>query len=175
MVGALENIKILDLSRVLAGPYCTMILGDLGADVIKIESPFHGDDTRNWGPPFQEIVSAYYLCVNRNKKSLQIVLKSEDGMEYINQMINEMDIGNNNIKTVANKKFVLDNDTKRTSNQLIIYCSITVYGETGPYKDMPGYDFIIQAMSGLMSITGTEESGPQKVGVAIVDVLTGLY
>ena len=175
MAGALENIKILDLSRVLAGPYCTMILGDLGAEVIKIESPFHGDDTRNWGPPFQENVSAYYLCTNRNKKSVTIDLKSEAGMAHIKQLIKETDVVIHNFKTGTMEKFGLDYETLRTINEQIIYCSITGFGETGPYKDMPGYDFIIQAMSGLMSITGTEESGPQKVGVAIVDVLTGLY
>lgn len=175
MSGALSNIKILDLSRVLAGPYCTMILGDLGAEVIKIEAPRTGDDTRRWGPPFQGGVSAYYLCANRNKKSVTIDLKSEEGIHQMKELIKEADVVINNFKVGTMEKFGLDYKTLSQINEQLIYCSITGFGETGPYKKMPGYDFIIQAMSGLMSITGTEESGPQKVGVAIVDVLTGLY
>ena len=172
--GALSGIKILDLSRVLAGPYCTMILGDLGAEVIKVESP-HGDDTRKWGPPFKNDVSAYYLCANRNKKSITINLKSEEGIAQIKELVKEADVVINNFKVGTMERFGIDYETLSKINEKIIYCSITGFGETGPYKQMPGYDFIIQAMSGLMSITGTEESGPQKVGVAIVDVLTGLY
>ena len=175
MAGALEHIKILDLSRVLAGPYCTMILGDLGAEVIKVESPSHGDDTRSWGPPFQENVSAYYLCANRNKKSVTIDLKSIKGIQQIKELVKEADVVIHNFKAGSMEKFGLDYEVLQSINEKIVYCSITGFGETGPYKDMPGYDFIIQAMSGLMSITGTVESGPQKVGVAIVDVLTGLY
>lgn len=175
MAGALEHIKILDLSRVLAGPYCTMILGDLGAEVIKIEEPIRGDDTRSWGPPFQEDVSAYYLCANRNKKSITIDLKSEAGIETIKALVKEADVVIHNFKTGTMEKFGLNYEALKTMNEKIVYCSITGFGETGPYQAMPGYDFIIQAMSGLMSITGTEDSGPQKVGVAIVDVLTGLY
>ncbi|HLR71248.1 MAG TPA: CoA transferase, partial [Pseudogracilibacillus sp.] len=174
MSGALSGIKILDLSRVLAGPYCTMILGDLGAEVIKVESP-HGDDTRKWGPPFKNDVSAYYLCANRNKKSITINLKSEEGIAQIKELVKEADVVINNFKVGTMERFGIDYETLSKINEKIIYCSITGFGETGPYKQMPGYDFIIQAMSGLMSITGTEESGPQKVGVAIVDVLTGLY
>lgn len=171
---ALEGIKILDLSRVLAGPYCTMILGDLGAEVIKIESK-DGDDTRRWGPPFKDGISAYYLCANRNKKSVTIDLKTTDGMHQINQLIKEADVMIHNFKTGTMERLGLGYDAVSDINKQIVYCSITGFGETGPYKQMPGYDFIIQAMSGLMSITGTEASGPQKVGVAIVDVLTGLY
>src|SRR5690625_2638074 len=174
MSGALSGIKILDLSRVLAGPYCTMILGDLGAEVIKIEAPT-GDDTRSWGPPFKNDVSAYYLCTNRNKKSITIDLKSNEGIEQIKELVKDADVVINNFKVGTMEKFGIDYDALSQINEKIIYCSITGFGETGPYKQMPGYDFIIQAMSGLMSITGTEESGPQKVGVAIVDVLTGLY
>ncbi|MFD2132588.1 CaiB/BaiF CoA transferase family protein [Pseudogracilibacillus auburnensis] len=175
MPHALSGIKILDLSRVLAGPYCTMILGDLGAEVIKIESPNGGDDTRRWGPPFQNEVSAYYLCANRNKKSITIDLKSKEGIERVKQLIIEADVIINNFKSGTMEKFGLDYEAIASINKRIVYCSITGFGETGSYKDMPGYDFIIQAMSGFMSITGTEASGPQKVGVAIVDVLTGLY
>lgn len=175
MSGALEGFKILDLSRVLAGPYCTMILGDLGAEVIKVEAPGGSDETRKWGPPFQNDVSAYYLCANRNKKSITVDLKSEEGVKLIKQLIKESDCIVNNFKTGTMERFGLDYDTLSAINPQLVYCSITGFGETGPNKDMPGYDFIIQAMSGLMSITGETHSGPQKVGIAITDVLTGLY
>ncbi|WP_164670051.1 CaiB/BaiF CoA transferase family protein [Virgibacillus doumboii] len=175
MTGALENIKVLDLSRVLAGPYCTMILGDLGAEVIKVEAPGGSDETRKWGPPFQNGVSAYYLCANRNKKSITVDLKSDEGIEVIKTLVNESDVIINNFKSGTMKRFGLDYDTLAEINPAIVYCSITGFGETGPYQNMPGYDFIIQAMSGLMSITGDTESGPQKMGVAITDILTGLY
>ncbi|QKY71528.1 CaiB/BaiF CoA-transferase family protein [Lentibacillus sp. CBA3610] len=175
MSGALENIKILDLSRVLAGPYCTMILGDLGAEIIKVEAPGGSDETRKWGPPFQNGVSAYYLCANRNKKSMTLDLKSPEGNEAIKELARESDVVINNFKSGTMERLGLDYETLSEINPEIVYCSITGFGETGPYKDMPGYDFIIQAMSGLMSITGDSESGPQKVGVAITDILTGLY
>jgi len=174
MESALSGIKIIDLSRVLAGPFSTMILADLGAEVIKVESP-SGDDTRSWGPPFKQGVSAYYLCANRNKKSVTIDLKTESGIDQIKQLIKDADVVINNFKTGTMKKFGLDYEALAAINPQIVYCSITGFGETGPYKHLPGYDFIIQAMSGLMSITGTEQSGPQKVGIAITDVLTGLY
>src|SRR5690625_416888 len=175
MSGALSGIKILDLSRVLAGPYSTMILGDLGAEVIKVEAPGGSDDTRKWGPPFKNGVSAYYLCANRNKKSITIDLKSEEGIQAVKQLVQESDVIINNFKTGTMERFGIGYDTLKKINPKLVYCSITGFGETGPYKDMPGYDFIIQAMSGLMSITGDEQSGPQKLGVAIVDILTGLY
>src|SRR5699024_2460710 len=174
MVGALSGIKVLDLSRVLAGPYCTMILGDLGAEVIKVEAP-KGDDTRSWGPPFKNGVSAYYLCANRNKKSVTIDLKTDTGMEQVFELLQDADVLIHNFKTGTMERFGLDYDTLEKSYPQLVYCSITGFGETGPFKDLPGYDFIIQAMSGLMSITGTEQSGPQKVGVAMTDVVTGLY
>jgi len=175
MSGALKGFKILDLSRVLAGPFCTMILGDLGAEVIKVEAPGGSDDTRTWGPPFKNGVSAYYLCANRNKKSITIDLKSEEGIETIKQLVAESDVVIHNFKTGTMERFGIDYNTLSAINRQNGYCSITGFGETGPYKNMPGYDFMIQAMSGLMSITGDEHSGPQKVGVAITDVLTGLY
>lgn len=174
-MGALNNIKILDLSRVLAGPYCTMILGDLGAEVIKVEAPGGSDETRKWGPPFQNGVSAYYLSANRNKKSITVDLKTPEGIEAIKELVKESDVILNNFKTGTMERFGLDYETLAALNPGIVYASITGFGQTGPEKDLPGYDFIIQAMSGLMSITGNEESGPQKVGVAITDVLTGLY
>lgn len=175
MTGALGNIKVLDLSRVLAGPYCTMILGDLGAEVIKVEAPNGSDETRRWGPPFQNDVSAYYLTANRNKKSITVDLKSKEGVEIIKKLVHESDVVIHNFKTGTMERFGLGYDILYNINPGIVYCSITGFGETGPDREMPGYDFIIQAMSGLMSITGTEESGPQKSGIAITDVLTGLY
>lgn len=175
MAGALSHIRILDLSRVLAGPFCTMILGDLGAEVIKVEAPGGSDETRKWGPPFQEGISAYYLCANRNKKSITIDLKTEEGREAIRNLVKEVDCLIHNFKTGTMERFGLDYEQLSKLNPGLVYCSITGFGETGPYKHLPGYDFIIQAMSGLMSITGDENSGPQKVGVAITDVITGLY
>ncbi|RFA35999.1 CoA transferase [Virgibacillus dokdonensis] len=175
MAGALEHIRVLDLSRVLAGPYCTMIMGDLGAEIIKVEAPGGSDETRKWGPPFQEEVSAYYLCANRNKKSITLDLKSASGAEKIKQLVKESDVIIHNFKTGTMERFGLSYHTLSSINPKLIYCSITGFGETGPFKDLPGYDFIIQAMSGLMSITGDEQTGPQKMGVAITDVLTGMY
>ncbi|MBK3495508.1 CoA transferase [Viridibacillus sp. YIM B01967] len=175
MSGALENIRIIDLSRVLAGPYCTMILGDLGAEVIKIEDPDGGDETRKWGPPFQADVSAYYLTANRNKKAITLNLKEEEGREVIKKLVQDSDVIINNFKTGTMERFGLSYETLIEINPGIVYCSITGFGETGPKRYVPGYDFIIQGMSGLMSITGTSETGPQKTGVAITDVLTGLY
>ncbi|MFA1822089.1 CaiB/BaiF CoA transferase family protein [Virgibacillus oceani] len=175
MSGALEHIRILDLSRVLAGPYCTMILGDLGAEVIKVEAPGGSDETRRWGPPFKNEVSAYYLSANRNKKSITADLKSEEGVALIKELAKESDVIINNFKTGTMERFGLDYETLAAINPGIVFCSITGFGETGPNKDMPGYDFIIQAMSGFMSITGDKNTGQQKVGVAITDVLTGLY
>lgn len=174
MAGALNGIKIIDLSRVLAGPFSTMILGDLGAEVIKVEGP-KGDETRTWGPPFKNDVSAYFLCANRNKESIIIDLKTKDGIESLHTLLEEADVLINNFKTGTMERFGLSYDELSKKYPKLIYCSITGFGETGPYKNRPGYDFIIQAMSGLMSITGTEESGPQKTGVAITDIITGLY
>ncbi len=171
----MDGIRVLDLSRVLAGPFCSMILGDLGAEVIKVEAPGGSDETRRWGPPFKNGVSAYYLCANRNKKSVTIDLKSAKGKEIIERLVKNSDVVIHNFKTGTMERLGLSYEELSSINPGIIYCSITGFGETGPYKTHPGYDFIIQAMSGLMSITGTDESGPQKVGVAMTDVLTGLY
>ncbi|WP_010097243.1 CaiB/BaiF CoA transferase family protein [Ornithinibacillus scapharcae] len=175
MSEALKNVRILDLTRVLAGPYCTMILGDLGAEIIKVEAPGGSDETRKWGPPFQHDVSAYYLCANRNKKSITIDLKTTEGIQTIYELVKESDVIIHNFKTGTMERFGIGYDDLSKVNPRIVYCSITGFGESGPYKDLPGYDFIIQAMSGLMSITGDESSGPQKVGIAITDILTGLY
>lgn len=175
MSGSLEGIKVLDLSRVLAGPYCTMIMGDLGAEVIKVESEIKVDETRTWGPPYKEDISAYYLTANRNKKAITIDLKSSEGIKVVKELIKDSDVIINNFKTGTMERLGIGYDVLSDINPGLIYCSITGFGETGPKKSDPGYDFIIQALSGLMSITGTKESGPQKSGVAIADVLTGLY
>lgn len=174
-MGALTSLKVLDLTRVLAGPYCTMILADLGADVIKVEAPGGSDETRAWGPPFQNGVSAYYLCANRNKRSITVNLKTEEGREIIRTLAKEADVLIHNFKTGSMENWSLDYDSLKHMNPRLVYCSITGFGETGPYRHLPGYDYIIQGMSGLMSITGSEESGPMKIGVAMVDILTGLY
>nr|WP_219914524.1 CaiB/BaiF CoA-transferase family protein [Thalassobacillus sp. CUG 92003] len=172
---SLQGVRVLDLTRVLAGPYCSMILGDLGADVIKVEAPGGSDETRKWGPPFQAGVSAYYLCANRNKKSITVNLKSQEGKAIIEKLAAKSDVILHNFKTGTMERLGLDYTALKTINPRLVYCAITGFGETGPYKHLPGYDFIIQAMSGFMSITGNEASGPQKMGVAITDILTGLY
>jgi crotonobetainyl-CoA:carnitine CoA-transferase CaiB-like acyl-CoA transferase len=175
MPGALDGIRILDMTRVLAGPYATMILGDLGADVIKVEAPGGSDDTRFWGPPFQNGMSAYYTAINRNKRSITVNLKTEEGRKIIRRLTKTADVVIHNFKTGTMEKFGLGYDDLSLLNPRLIYCSITGFGETGPCSHLPGYDYIIQAMSGWMSINGTPSSGPLKVGVAITDVFTGLY
>jgi formyl-CoA transferase len=172
----LEGVRVLDLSRVLAGPYCTMMLGDLGADIIKVEAPGLGDDTRHWGPPFaQGGESAYFLCVNRNKRSLTLNLKSERGLQILRELIRQSDILVENFRVDTLEKWGLDYDALQEIHPGLIYCTITGYGYTGPYRHLPGYDFIIQAQGGVMSITGPEEGVPYKVGVAIADITAGLY
>lgn len=174
----LSGIKVLDLSRVLAGPWATQLLADLGATVVKVEHPKNGDDTRRWGPPFlddEEQISAYFACTNRGKKSLRIDFKSLRGQHRLKQLAGECDIIFENFKPDTLKQYGLDYDSLAPSNRALIYCSISAFGQEGPYRDRPGYDPLIQAMSGLMSVTGTPESGPQKVGVAMVDIATGLY
>ena len=172
----LEGVRVLDLSRVLAGPYCTMMLGDLGADIIKIEAPGLGDDTRHWGPPFaQGGESAYFLCVNRNKRSITLNLKSEQGLQILKELIRQSDILVENFRVDTLVKWGLGYEALQSLRPGLIYCTITGYGYTGPYRHMPGYDFIIQAQGGLMSITGPEEDEPYKVGVAIADITAGLF
>ncbi|WP_029098489.1 CaiB/BaiF CoA transferase family protein [Brevibacillus thermoruber] len=175
MDGALQGITVLDLTRVLAGPFCTMILGDLGADVIKVEAVGSKDDTRAWGPPFAGGESAYYLCANRNKRAITLNLKSAKGQDAFKKLAAGADVVVQNFKTGTLERLGLGYDTLKRINPQIILASITGFGQTGPYKNEPGYDYIIQAMAGLMSISGDERSGPLKVGVAIADVLTGLY
>lgn len=174
MSGALTNVKILDLTRVLAGPYCTMTLGDLGAEVIKIESSLTQDDTRAWGPPFVGGESAYYVCANRNKRAITLNLKSDQGKEIFKKLVARSDVVVQNFKSGTLEKLGLGYDVMKEINPQIILASITGFGLNGPYKNEPGYDYIIQAMAGLMSITGDPAYGPVKVGVAIADILTGL-
>jgi len=175
LTGALTGVKVLDLTRVLAGPFCTMMLGDLGADVMKVEAPGGSDETRSWGPPFQNGVSAYYLCANRNKRSITVNLKTEEGRELIRRLAKQSDVMIHNFKTGSMEKWELDYEQLKAINPRLIFCSITGFGETGPNRHLPGYDYIVQGMSGMMSITGGENSGPLKIGVAMMDILTGLY
>ena len=168
----LNGIRVLDLSRVLAGPYCTMVLGDLGADVIKVESP-NGDETRGWGPPFVAGESAYYLCVNRNKRSIVVDFKTAEGLEILHRLIQQSDILVENFRPGSLARFSLDFETASVLNPNLIYCSITGFGQTGPLHDKPGYDFMIQAMGGLMSFTGEPDGEPMKVGVAVADLFAG--
>jgi len=168
----LNGIRVLDLSRVLAGPYCTMVLGDLGAEVIKVEPP-DGDETRGWGPPFVGGESAYYLCVNRNKRGMVVNFKTEEGREIIRGLIKQSDVLVENFRPGTLARFNLDFESASVHNPNLIYCSITGFGQTGPLRDKPGYDFMIQAMGGLMSITGEPDGEPMKVGVAIADLFAG--
>ncbi len=185
--GALTGLTVLDLSRILAGPTSTQLLGDLGAEVIKIERPGKGDDTRTWGPPFLKDAkgndteeSAYYLSSNRNKKSVAINLASEEGRELIRQLADTADILVENFKVGDLKRYGLDYETLSKRNDRLIYCSISGFGQTGPYAPRAGYDFLIQGMGGIMSITGDpldhpQSTGPMKVGVGIADVMCGMY
>jgi formyl-CoA transferase len=171
----LSGIRVLDLSRILAGPYCTMILGDQGAEVIKVERPGAGDDTRTWGPPFAGGESAYYLCCNRNKKSIAIDLKNPRGVELVRELAAVSDVLVENFTPGLMTRFGLGYEALREVNPRMVYCSITAYGQDGPYRDRPGYDMVLSAVGGLMGITGERGGDPVKVGVAITDVLTGVY
>ena len=185
-MGALSHIRVLDLSRVLAGPWCTQNLADLGADVIKVERPVVGDDTRHWGPPFakdaqgnETAESAYFICINRNKRSITVDISKPEGQEIIRELAKESDIVIENYKVDDLLKYGLDYESLRSLKPDLIYCSITGFGQTGPYAHRPGYDFIIQGMGGFMSVTGEadefEGASPQKSGVAIADIFTGMY
>ena len=179
----LEGIKVLDLSRVLAGPWCTQLLADLGAEVIKIERPGSGDDTRHWGPPWHgegdKRVAAYFLSCNRGKKSAAIDFAQPDGSELVRGLAAEADVVVENFKVGGLGKFGLDAKSLRTANPRLIYASITGFGQDGPYADRAGYDFIIQGMGGMMSVTGLPDDqpggAPMRAGVAIADLFTGLY
>ncbi|RQO79969.1 CaiB/BaiF CoA-transferase family protein [Acidovorax sp. FJL06] len=184
--GALAGIKVLDLSRVLAGPWCTQVLADLGADVVKVERPGVGDDTRQWGPPFLKDAegndtnqASYYTACNRNKRSVTIDMASPDGQALIRQMAQEADIVVENFKVGGLQQYGLDHESLRALNPRLIYCSVTGFGQDGPYAERAGYDLMVQAMTGLMSITGQADTepggGPMRVGVAVIDLFTGLY
>ena len=173
--GALAGLRVLDLTRILAGPLCTQILGDMGAEVLKVEPPGTGDDTRTWGPPFTGGESAYFLGVNRNKRSLTLNMAVKSGQEILSQLIKKADVLVENFKLGTLEKWGITDDWLEENAPQVVRCSITGYGSSGPDAALPGYDFILQAESGLMSICGEAGGGPTKYGVAIVDVVTGLY
>lgn len=172
----LQGLKVVELARVLAGPWAGQTLADLGADVIKVES-LAGDDTRKWGPPFvdRDGSASYFHSCNRGKRSVAVDLKTAEGQAFVHALIKDADILIENFKVGGLKKFGLDYDSVKKRNPRLIYCSITGFGQDGPYAHRAGYDYIIQGMSGLMSITGAPEGQPQKVGVAVTDIFTGLY
>ena len=184
--GALAGIRVLDLSRVLAGPWCTQMLADLGADVVKVERPGLGDDTRQWGPPFLKDAqgndtnqASYFTACNRNKRSVTIDMAIAEGQALIKQMALQADIVVENFKVGGLKQYGLDHESLRALNPRLIYCSVTGFGQDGPYAERAGYDLMVQAMTGLMSITGHADNapggGPMRVGVAVIDLFTGLY
>ncbi|WP_353216884.1 CoA transferase, partial [Sandarakinorhabdus sp.] len=180
---ALAGIRVLDLSRVLAGPWCTQTLADLGADVVKVEVPGRGDDTRAWGPPFLKGVdgadeigtSAYYLAANRNKRSIAVDFTHPDGQALLRDLARQADIVVENFKVGGLVKYGLDWETLRSIKPALVYCSVTGFGQTGPYAARGGYDFVAQGMGGFMSVTGEEGGGPLRAGVAMADIGTGLY
>lgn len=184
--GALAGLRVLDLSRILAGPWCTQILGDLGADVIKVEKPGVGDDTRSWGPPFlpdalggTSSTATYFACCNRNKRSVTIDLAKPEGQALVRELALNSDIVVENFKTGGLAAYGLDAESLRALNPRLVYCSITGFGHSGPYAERAGYDLLVQASSGLMSITGRPDDeaggGPLRVGVAVTDLFTGIY
>jgi crotonobetainyl-CoA:carnitine CoA-transferase CaiB-like acyl-CoA transferase len=182
MAGPLQGIRVLDLSRILAGPWASQMLADLGAEVIKIERPGSGDDTRAWGPPYMPdekgeatTESAYFHGANRGKQSVCIDMSQPEGQTLIRDLARQSDVLIENFKVGGLKKYGLDFDSLSTINPKLVYCSITGFGQTGPYAERAGYDFMIQAMGGMMSITGEADGQPMKTGVAIADILTGLY
>ena len=180
--GPLSNLRVLDLSRILAGPTCTQLLGDLGADIIKVEKPPHGDDTRSWGPPFvinrageATTESAYYLCTNRNKRSIVADLATKAGASIIRRLVKTCDVFIENFKVGDLAKYELSYEDLKKDNPGLVYCSITGFGQAGPNASKPGYDILAQGYGGIMSLTGPANSEPSKVGVGISDVMTGMY
>jgi crotonobetainyl-CoA:carnitine CoA-transferase CaiB-like acyl-CoA transferase len=175
MTTPLADVRVLDASRVLAGPFCGQLLGDLGAEVIKVERPGVGDETRGWGPPFVGDLSAYFLSCNRNKKAVTLDLSQPDGLQLFCELAKKSDVLLENFRGASADKLGVSPARLHAQNPRLIVCSISGFGRTGPWSDLPGYDFAIQALSGLMSITGPVDGPPSKVGVAVTDVLTGLY
>src|SRR5437867_5269530 len=171
----LADVRVLDASRVLAGPFCGQVLGDLGAEVIKVERPGAGDETRSWGPPFAGDLSAYYLSCNRHKRGIALDLAHAEGLSIFQDLVRRSDVLVENFKAQSAEKLGLSPQKLLEINPRLVVCSISGFGRTGPWCDLPGYDFAIQALSGLMSITGPAAGPPCKVGVAVTDVLTGLY
>lgn len=175
----LKGVRVLELARILAGPWAGQILADLGADVLKVESP-EGDDTRRWGPPFVDNPdgskdAAYFHCANRGKRSVALDFKDRDDLEKVRKLAREADVVIENFKTGGLAKYGLDYESLAGENPGLVYCSITGFGHDGPYADLPGYDFIIQGMSGIMDVTGEPDGAPQKIGVAFADIFTGVY
>ncbi len=175
MTPPLADVRVLDASRVLAGPFCGQLLGDLGAEVIKIERPGVGDETRGWGPPFAGDQSAYFLSCNRNKKGITLDLAQSEGVQLFYDLVRRSDVLIENFRAASADKLGLSPAKLHAHNPRLIVCSISGFGRTGPWSDLPGYDFAVQGLSGLMSITGPVDGPPSKVGVAVTDVLTGLY
>ena len=175
MGGPLEGIRVLDASRVLTGPFCSMLLGDLGADIIKIERPLTGDDTREWGPPFIDSESAYFLSINRNKKSVTLDLDSDEGREVFYALASKCDVLLENFRPGTTQKLRIDYPTISKKNTRLIYCSISSFGQTGEYRDRTAYDLVLQGMGGLMDITGEPDRPPVRIGVAISDIGAGIY
>ena len=177
----LTGIRVLELARVLAGPWAGQMLADMGADVIKVENPEGGDDTRAWGPPFVEgkdsenLSAAYYHSTNRNKRSIAVDLKTEEGQQIVRRLAASSDVVIENFKLGGLKKYGLDYESLKAINPRLVYCSITGFGQNGPYAEFAGYDYIVQGMSGFMSITGEPDGQPMKAGVAIADIFTGIY
>ena len=172
---ALQDIQVLDLTRALAGPFCTLMLGDYGADVVKIEIPETGDDTRHWGPPFIGEESAYFLSINRNKRSLTLNFKESEAIQIFLKLVQKADVVVENFTPGVMKRFGLDYESVKAINPSIIYCSISGFGQDGPYQNRPAYDQIMQGVSGLMSITGEPDGEPQKVGSAVADIGAGMW
>ncbi len=172
---ALDGVRVLDLTRALAGPFCTLMLGDYGADVIKIELPGTGDDTRTWGPPFIGEESAYFLSINRNKRSLTLNFKEPQAVEIFSKLVEDTDVIVENFTPGVMERLGLGYETIKAANPKIVYCSISGFGQTGPYQKRPAYDQIMQGVSGLMSITGDPEGEPEKIGIAVTDIGAGMW
>ncbi|WP_428544845.1 CaiB/BaiF CoA transferase family protein [Profundibacter sp.] len=180
--GPLKGLRILDMSRILAGPYATQLLGDMGADVIKVERPVVGDDTRAWGPPYVTTAdgeatreSAYYMCTNRNKRSIAVDMADPEGAETLRRLAEKADVVIQNFKVDGLVKYGLDYEALKTRNPALVYCSISGFGQTGPNRDKPGYDLLAQGYGGMMSLTGEPDGEPVKVGVGIADIMCGMY